>query len=176
MPTVVPRKPHLSPDQFVNKSPPGCERLQLIEAKLQVFDQLAGRRDARISKNPAGYLVQSIRKNYMPPVGVQGKRRLPAAQKSNGIVSSDDRTMRDKKHMENDKFYVEQERTRKHLDGLSAEGLAKLEIEALKSSPSFLVRSFRRAVDSGSENLVREYRRCLLECHLQTIFRLKDTP
>ena len=27
MPTVVPRKPHLSPDQFVKKSPPGCERL-----------------------------------------------------------------------------------------------------------------------------------------------------
>ena len=42
---------------------------ELIEAKLQVFDQLAGRRDARISKNPAGYLVQSIRKDYVPPAG-----------------------------------------------------------------------------------------------------------
>jgi hypothetical protein len=147
---------------------------ELIEAKLQVFDQLVHRKASGISKNPAGYLVQSIRKNYMPPVGVQGKHRLPTIQKSNGIVAAANRTMTDKKHMENDKFYVEQERIRKHLDGLSVEGLAELEIDALKSSPSFLVRSFRRAVDSGSETLVREYRRCLLERHLQTIFRPKD--
>ena len=43
---------------------------EMIEAKLKVFDQLAGRRDARISKNPAGYLVQSIRKDYVTPVGL----------------------------------------------------------------------------------------------------------
>jgi len=71
------------------------------------------------------------------------------------------------------KFYVEQE-IRKHLAELSPEGLAELEIEALKSSPSLLVQSFRRAVASGSEKLIREYRRCLLEGHMREIFRLRD--
>jgi len=147
---------------------------ELIEAKLQVFDQLANRRDAKISKNPAGYLVQSIRKNYMPPIGLRKNQLDSTLHVPDRMAPAERNILQGNKHVENDKFYVEQDRVRKHLAGLSAEALAELEIEALKSSPSFLVKSFRRAVDSGSENLVQEYRRCLLERHLRTIFRLKD--
>ena len=49
----------------------------------------------------------------------------------------------------NKEFYVEQERIQKHLAELSAEGLAELESEALKSSPSFLAKNFQRAVGLG---------------------------
>lgn len=147
---------------------------ELIEAKLQVFDQLASRRDARISKNPAGYLVQSIRKDYMPPTGLPKMLNGSVVEMPN-MKTSVKETMQKKNVRENKKFYVEQERIQNHLAGLSAEGLAELEIAALKSSPSLLVKSFRRAVDSGSENLAREYRRCLLENHLRTIFRLQET-
>jgi hypothetical protein len=66
--------------------------------------------------------------------------------------------------------------SQKHLAELSPEGLAELEIEALKSSPSLLVQSFRRAVSSGSEKLVREYRRCLLERHLKMLFHSTNEP
>ena len=84
------------------------------------------------------------------------------------------KTLPKNNRVESPKFYVEQERIRKHLDGLSVEGLAELEIDAINSSPSFLTKSFQRAVASGSETLVREYRRCLLERHLRMVFCSRD--
>jgi hypothetical protein len=147
---------------------------ELIEAKLQVFDQLIGRKDARISKNPAGYLVQSIRKDYMPPAGFPERPLDSFGKRSEGVASMVRKTLPKNNRVESPKFYVEQERIRKHLDGLSVEGLAELEIDAINSSPSFLTKSFQRAVASGSETLVREYRRCLLERHLRMVFCSRD--
>jgi hypothetical protein len=146
-----------------------------IEAKLQVFDQLAGRRDARISKNPAGYLVQSIRKDYVTPVGLQKMSLGSVAKKPDRKPSAQQKTRREIRCPETNEFYVEQGRIQKHLAGLSADELAQLENDALKTSPLFLAKSFQRAVASGSENLIREYRRCLLEHHLQAILSRKDT-
>jgi hypothetical protein len=146
---------------------------EMIEAKLQVFDRLAGRRDARMSKNPAGYLVESIRKDYAAPAEFRNTRPVSVG-KSTASVNA--KQSKGGSPTEDKKFYVEQQEIQKHLAGLSAEGLAELEIEALKSSPSFLVKSFQRAVASGSEALVGEYRRCLLERHLRTIFTLRDCP
>jgi hypothetical protein len=136
-----------------------------------VFDQLAARRDARISKNPAGYLVESIRKDYVSPLGL-AKRPPPSVAKDNPLIKAN--ASRRPCRPENKKSDVEQQKIQKYLAELSPEGLAELEKAALKSSPSFLVKSFQRAVACGSETLVREYRRCLLERHLQTIFRSRD--
>jgi hypothetical protein len=147
---------------------------ELIQSKLQVFDQLASHRDARISKNPAGYLVQSIRKNYVPPAGFQKMPIDSVAKSPDAKPSAVKRALSGKKCPETNTFYVEQERIEKHLMGLSTDELAQLEIDALKSSPSFLIKSFQRAVASGSENLIREYRRCLFDRHLQAIFSQKD--
>lgn len=141
---------------------------ELIEAKVQVFDQLTARRDARISKNPAGYLVESIRKDYAPPARLQKTASFSIVKSK---ASDQSKAREPAKRPEDKKFYVEQQRIEKHLAELSTEGLAELEIEALKSSPSFLVKRFRQAVASGSETLVRQYRRCLLERHLRAIFR-----
>ena len=147
---------------------------EMIEAKLQVFDQLAGRRDARIAKNPAGYLVQSIRKDYVPPPGLLKMSPGSVAKTPDGRPSAERKTPHGKKRPEANKFYVEHKRIQEHLAGLSADELAQLENDALKASPPFLAKSFHRAVASGSENLVREYRRCLLDHHLQEIFSQKD--
>ena len=45
----------------------------LIAAKLEVFDWLAEKKDKRIAKSPAGYLVDSIRKGYAEPKGFVSK-------------------------------------------------------------------------------------------------------
>jgi hypothetical protein len=42
-----------------------------IAAKVEVFDWLAERKDSRIRINAAGYLVDSIRKDYAPPRGFE---------------------------------------------------------------------------------------------------------
>ena len=42
-----------------------------IRAKLEAFDWLIQKKDKRVSKNPAGYLAESIRKDYTPPRGFE---------------------------------------------------------------------------------------------------------
>ena len=41
----------------------------LIRSKVAIFDWLGGRGDRRLAKNPAGYLVASIRRDYQAPDG-----------------------------------------------------------------------------------------------------------
>jgi hypothetical protein len=53
-----------------------CELIQQqpeerIAAKIEVFDWFAEKKDKRIQKSPAGYLVESIRKDYAPPRGFE---------------------------------------------------------------------------------------------------------
>lgn len=40
---------------------------------VEIFDWLLENKDPRLSKNPAGYLVESIRKDYQPPAGFESK-------------------------------------------------------------------------------------------------------
>jgi hypothetical protein len=40
-----------------------------MRAQLEVFDWLRGRKDRRVSVNPAGFLVDSIKSEYAPPSG-----------------------------------------------------------------------------------------------------------
>ena len=42
---------------------------ELIQVKIDVFDWLIEKRDKRVGKNPAGYLVKSIEDDYAPPKG-----------------------------------------------------------------------------------------------------------
>jgi hypothetical protein len=38
-----------------------------VQTKLEVFDWLVRNQDKRVAKNPAGYLVASVRADYRPP-------------------------------------------------------------------------------------------------------------
>jgi len=60
---------------------------QRIGAKLEAFDWLRGRKDRRLGRNPAGYLVQSIREDYAAPEGFEPKAdraRRPDAEDGRG--------------------------------------------------------------------------------------------
>jgi hypothetical protein len=50
-----------------------------ITAKIEAFDWLLQRRDSRVSKNPAGYLVKSIQDDYAAPHGFATKAQLVAS-------------------------------------------------------------------------------------------------
>jgi hypothetical protein len=60
----------------------------LIRVKVEVFDWLKGKGDKRVLKSPAGYLVKSIRDNYVAPNGFEPKatreRRPPAGDEEKG--------------------------------------------------------------------------------------------
>jgi hypothetical protein len=44
---------------------------EMIAGKLEIFDWLTVRKDRRIQKSPAGYLVESIRRDFAPPKGFE---------------------------------------------------------------------------------------------------------
>jgi hypothetical protein len=48
-----------------------------IRAKVEVLDWLIAKKDKQVAKNPAGYLVASIRDDYSPPKGFE-----PAADRA----------------------------------------------------------------------------------------------
>jgi hypothetical protein len=50
--------------ELVEQNPP-----EMIRAKVAIFDWMASQDDKRLAKNPAGYLVSSIRDDYQAPEG-----------------------------------------------------------------------------------------------------------
>src|SRR5262249_43781404 len=47
--------------------------VERIKAKIEVFDWLVERKDKRVAKSPAGFLVKSIQVDYSPPKGFVSK-------------------------------------------------------------------------------------------------------
>ena len=150
----------------------GSHPAEKVRTKLEVFDQLVAQRDARISKNPAGYLVESIRKDYERPAGLS--RTRPANVVQRGVPPETAKKTRRRSIPKDRKQDEQQRQVEQHLASLSPEQITQLEAAALKSAPPFLAKSFRRAVAEGNETLVREYRRCLLEHHLRACFRAQN--
>lgn len=55
-----------------------AEHPDRVRSRLKVFDWLVEGRDRRVARNPAGYLVASIRRGYEPPADLpQSKRSVP---------------------------------------------------------------------------------------------------
>ena len=59
---------------------------EVVRAKLEIFDWLVGRKDRGVKLNPAGYLVDSIRKDYAAAQGlrVAGRSRATARRRPRG--------------------------------------------------------------------------------------------
>jgi hypothetical protein len=73
-----------------------CELIQQqpaerIEDKIDVFDWMEARQDKRARKSPAGYLVESIRRDYAPPKGYVSKAERKRLESSRGLASTPDR-------------------------------------------------------------------------------------
>jgi hypothetical protein len=52
-----------------------------VQAQLEVFDWLVARNDSRASRNPAGFLISSIRGGYAPPKGFLTRAEREAREK-----------------------------------------------------------------------------------------------
>jgi hypothetical protein len=71
--------------ELVETHPPGR-----IRTKLEVFDWLLRNEDRRVGKNPAGYLVVSIRSDYQAPgdYETQAGQAKPAADKAQRLAAA----------------------------------------------------------------------------------------
>jgi hypothetical protein len=100
-----------------------------IQTKIEVFDWLLRNEDKRVGKNPAGYLVASIRSDYQAPrnfVTVEVEARVEEAERSAGAA----------RHQEKQRARAEKDRNQSREAELRAvwEALPEVEREAILSA------------------------------------------
>jgi hypothetical protein len=102
-----------------------------VAAKIEVYDWLMENKDKRLSTNPAGYLVDSIRKDYAAPNGFE-----PAGQRAAKKQAAEQRKKKQAEDLAAKRRQEEQDRTgrlaeRAHIDDYLRE-LTPQEREALE--------------------------------------------
>jgi hypothetical protein len=141
---------------------------QLIGEKIEVFDQLMARRDVRVSRNPAGYLVQSIRDDYQLPGGLkrpscEGASSGRQASKGDVVGGAGQETARRQETVRADRW----SRVQQYLNRLPPEDLVQLEQAAVASAPRVTADGYRRARDSGNARRLEQYRQLVLQHHVE---------
>jgi hypothetical protein len=138
-----------------------------IEAKLRVFDQLAGRRDARISKNPAGFLVKSIQENYLPPAGLVPK----ACSSSFGAAIGGGHAAETRLRREPPGSYPSESEQKidQYLAFLPADERSRLVQIAVASARGIPAEGLRRSVASGNEVVAEQYRLVIVRQHVERL-------
>ena len=137
---------------------------ETIQLKIEIFDWLKSREDKRISSNPGGYLVASIRKGYATPKGF-----MPAAERQKQDAARKERERlaieaKRQKQEEDERDRVEREAVFRYWNSLSPEQQevlqAKADAEASPEALSLEIGPFKKM----GQTLRREaYIRRLLE-------------
>jgi hypothetical protein len=143
-----------------------------ILAKVEMFDWLVAKKDKRVSRNPGGYLVESVRKNYAAPKGYESRadreRRLAAEAEQRRKVEAAKRQAEAEQRARNES---EQARIQAYWDALPVDGQERLVADAM-ADPAlrFMVQQYRRHVKDPA--LSARYRKMILDAHI--LERMKD--
>jgi len=105
-----------------------------IAGKLEVFDWLVGKKDRRVSKNPAGYLAQSIRNDFATPRGFKGRAQVEAERLAAEEAERELRSRRQDARSRDECERAEKAVIDAHLAGLTPEQQTQLEQEAFAAS------------------------------------------
>ena len=138
---------------------------QHIQARIEAFDWLVAKKDKRVSKSPAGYLAESIRKGYSAPKGFESKadreKRLQAeaekrqkAEEAKRRAEAEDQARQD----------AEDARIRAYVDSLSSEEQERLRDDALKHANPFFLKQYQRT--KGDPTLSAPYLKLILDTHV----------
>lgn len=140
-----------------------------IAEKLEVFDWLSVRNDRRIQRNPAGYLVESIRKGYSVPRGFESAaeraRRLDAQEQSR---RAEVEAKRKAEAEERARERAELERLNGYWEGLSPAEQDRVRAEALASANQFFRAQYLRHRGKNLEQEQR-YLKLILDAHLAAL-------
>ncbi|MCY2986510.1 MAG: replication initiator protein A [Planctomycetota bacterium] len=139
----------------------------VIETKIDVFDTLRKRGDKRVSRNPAGYLVKSIRDDYSTPAGIKenaGRQAVPRAGGRNGSGASLVRLEAASKSPSTQ----EEEQVHDYLLHLSPGERSQLERESLNVASRIAADGLQRATKSGNQGMVAHYRQAIVHQYVRS--------
>ncbi len=109
-----------------------------VERQAEVHDWLVARRDRRVSKSAAGYLVESIRRGYAPPQGFVPKSASASAPPATPPAAAPGLTAADAEAA------AEEARVEAVWESLSPIEQQIVRNEALRQGNAFLVAQYRR--------------------------------
>jgi hypothetical protein len=136
-----------------------------IGPKFEVFDWLVERKDKRVSKNPAGYLAESIRKDYAPPRGFlsgaeRSRRQAELEEQRRKVDEAKRRAAEEQRARE----AAERARIDAYWAKLDDAGRERVTREALAASPlPFAARRHRAPRDAKPSDA---YLRMILDAHV----------
>ena len=139
-----------------------------IQERIEVFDWLSEKKDKRVSKNPGGYLAESIRKGYVPPKGFESKiarekKQADELERTRQAEEAKRRTEAEERAREE----AEQLRVSDYLDSLTPEEREALQAEALAKANPFFAQQYRRS--KGNAKSEARYLRLIVEMHVSGI-------
>lgn len=141
-----------------------------VDAQIKVFDRLSARGDVRVSRNPAGYLVESIRRDYVPPPGFGQEPRagvlLTAASDGRGTRGSGPAERASAGESYDD---LERSRVEVYLSSLTLDKRSETVREAIAKARGIPAEGYRRAMDAGNGPLATQYREAIIQQHVRSL-------
>jgi hypothetical protein len=139
-----------------------------IQARIEAFDWLVAKKDRRVSKSPAGYLADSIRKGYAPPKGFVSKaeretKRTAEQERTRQALEAKQRAEEQQKAREE----AEQRRIAGYLETLTTDEREAIEAEAIANANPFFVQQLRRS--KGSPETEARYLKLIVDTHVSGI-------
>ena len=135
-----------------------------IQDKLDVFDWLVAKKDRRVQKSPAGYLVSSLRENYETPKGFVSKAELTRMEESRREAARKAKEKRVREAEQEARERAEDEAIWKRWESLGRAEQDQIDQMLLASEDPKLVENAR-----PSHPLGRILLRSLREKHLRTL-------
>ena len=132
-----------------------------IRSQLEVFDWLVAQKDKRLARNPAGFLVSSIRSEYAPPRSFVSqaelaKRAAAAAERTRKAEARAQRVA----EQEQQRIQARAQAVTSFWDSLSPEERGRLETEALAAAQPSQHRLLRQGgliAQTTRQNLLEAY-------------------
>ena len=145
----------------------GAHPADRIQAQLEIFDWLVSQKDRKVSKNPPGFLIASIKGEYAPPKGFVSQEER---QRRDAQAAQRKRREEQRAHEENQKEIAQREAREAAIKGFwlshSDDERQRMEAEALAAA-----NSFQHDLITGTGPLAEITRKSLLDAYALKILR-----
>jgi hypothetical protein len=142
---------------------------EAIQAKIEVFDWLAEKKDKKIEKSPAGYLVMSITNDYATPKGFVGRVERQRQEEAKQAQEREKADARRREREEEARERAERQELDAYFKSLSADEQSRLEAAALANADPATRNTYEsmKRLGSGGDGFLsiirRDYIRQLLK-------------
>src|SRR5512135_185326 len=148
-----------------------------IQARIEAFDWLVEKKDRRVSKNPGGYLAESIRKGYASTEGFESKADREKRREAEAAQRRQEQEEARRRRAEEARERAEQARILEYWNARNPAEQRRLEAEALEEAEETAARNYR-AMLATRNPLAPSALRCIRDTHIRKLLGIAppDAP